>query len=59
MLDKCKITVNPWAINSSGTNSGRNRAGVIHGHRVFTGSKVTMTSPLAKFNVIEIDRNAS
>ena len=42
------ITVNPCAINSSGTNSGRNTAGVIHGQLTFTGSNVTIMSPLAK-----------
>lgn len=42
-----ELTVNPWAINSSGTNSGLNFAGVIHGKRVFTGSNVTIISPLA------------
>lgn len=41
------ITVNPCAINSSGTNSGRNTAGVIHGQLTFTGSSVTIMSPLA------------
>lgn len=41
-------TVSPWAISSSGTNSGRNKAGVIHGHLVLIGSNVTITSPLAK-----------
>lgn len=41
------LTVNPWAISSSGTNSGRNMAGVIHGHLVFIGNNVTITSPLA------------
>lgn len=41
------ITVNPCAINSSGTNSGRNTAGVIHGQLTFTGSNVTIMSPLA------------
>lgn len=34
-------------MSSSGTNSGRNRAGVIHGHLVLIGSNVTITSPLA------------
>lgn len=37
-------TVKPCAINSSGTNSGRNKAGVIHGHLVLIGSNVTITS---------------
>lgn len=40
--------MSPCAISSSGTNSGRNVAGVIHGHFVFTGNKVTIMSPLAK-----------
>lgn len=34
-------------MSSSGTNSGRNCAGVIHGQRVFTGRSVTIMSPLA------------
>lgn len=38
--------MSPWAISSSGTSSGRNFAGVIHGHRVLTGRRVTMMSPL-------------
>lgn len=41
-------TVNPCAINSSGTSSGRKTAGVIQGHFVLTGSNVTITSPFAK-----------
>ncbi len=36
------------AISSSGTNSGRNLAGVIHGSLSFTGSKVTITSPFSE-----------
>ena len=45
------ITVSPWAISSSGTSSGRNCAGVIHGHLVLTGKSVTIMSPLAgKYN---------
>lgn len=43
-----KLTVKPWAISSSGTNSGRNWAGVTQGKRVFTGNSVTIISPLAK-----------
>lgn len=42
-----ELTVNPCAINSSGTNSGRNTAGVIHGHFVLTGRSVTIISPFA------------
>jgi hypothetical protein len=42
------VTVNPCAISSSGTNSGRNTAGVIHGQFEFVGSRVTITSPLAE-----------
>lgn len=45
------FTVNPSAINSSGTNSGRNIAGVIQGHFVLTGNKVTITSPFAKIDI--------
>lgn len=41
------FTVNPWAISSSGTNSGRNTAGVIQGHLVFVGNSVTIMSPFA------------
>lgn len=47
------LTVRPWAISSSGTSSGRNFADVIHGNRVFTGSNVTITSPLAKPILVE------
>uniref|UniRef100_A0A8D8MU94 (northern house mosquito) hypothetical protein n=1 Tax=Culex pipiens TaxID=7175 RepID=A0A8D8MU94_CULPI len=42
------VSVNPCAINSSGTSSGRNTAGVTQGQRVLVGSSVTITSPLAK-----------
>uniref|UniRef100_A0A1B6LRH7 RFTS domain-containing protein n=1 Tax=Graphocephala atropunctata TaxID=36148 RepID=A0A1B6LRH7_9HEMI len=42
------VTVRPCAISSSGTNSGRNLAGVIQGKLVLTGRSVTMMSPLAK-----------
>jgi len=41
------LTVRPWAISSSGTSSGRNMAGVIQGHLVLAGSRVTITSPFA------------
>lgn len=42
-----QLTVSPCAINSSGTNSGLNTAGVTQGHLVFVGNRVTITSPLA------------
>lgn len=42
------LTVNPWAINSSGTSSGRKTGGVIHGKFWFNGNSVTITSPFAK-----------
>lgn len=59
-LQKCKIllkfwtllsylialTVSPCAISSSGTSSGRNLAGVIHGHFELIGNSVTIISPL-------------
>lgn len=51
-------TVNPWAISSSGTSSGRNRAGVIQGHLVLIGSSVTITSPLAKPSRTRPDDNS-
>lgn len=51
-------TVNPCAISSSGTNSGLNKAGVIQGHRVFIGSSVTMTSPLANPSRTRPDDNS-
>ena len=41
------LTVKPCAINSSGTNSGLNIAGVTQGYLVLAGSRVTITSPLA------------
>lgn len=53
-----KLTVNPWAISSSGTNSGLNKAGVIHGHRVFVGSNVTITSPFANPSRTRPDDNS-
>ena len=50
-LIKKILTVRPCAINSSGTNSGLNFAGVTQGKEVFCGNNVTITSPLAeKFN---------
>lgn len=52
------LTVNPCAINSSGTNSGRNKAGVIQGHLVLIGSSVTITSPLANPSRTRPDDNS-
>ncbi len=43
-----KLTVSSCAINSSGTNSALNSAGVIQGHFSFTGNKLTITSPFVK-----------
>lgn len=42
-----ELTLSPSAINSSGTSSGRNSAGVIQGHFWLTGKTVTITSPFA------------
>ena len=39
------ITVSIGAINSSGTSSGLNFAGVTQGKRSLTGNSVTITSP--------------
>ena len=39
------LTVRIGAMSSSGTNSGLNFAGVIHGNLSFTGKRVTMISP--------------
>lgn len=61
MLDTKKLinrTVKPCAISSSGTNSGRNWAGVIHGSFVLTGNKVTIMSPLAETQKISIQSYA-
>ena len=38
------------AINSSGTSSGLNLAGVTQGKLSFTGKRVTITSPLSTKN---------
>ena len=43
-----KLTVKTGAISSSGTSSGRNLAGIIHGSFSLVGNNVTITSPLAK-----------
>ena len=41
-------TVKTGAISSSGTSSGRNLEGMIHGSFWLVGSSVTITSPLAR-----------
>ena len=43
-----EITVKTGAMSSSGTSSGRNLAGIIHGSFSLVGSRVTITSPLAE-----------
>lgn len=57
-MDVKIFTVNPCAISSSGTSSGRNRAGVIHGHRVLIGNNVTITSPFANPSRTRPDDNS-
>ena len=42
------LTVKTGAISSSGTNSGLNFAGEIHGSSSLTGRRVTMISPFSK-----------